>query len=134
MARLNFSFAETATQKNVCDNIKKALKTRPDKTVGIIFDTKGAAVRTGLFDNGKKEVEMVLDSIIKITTDYEFKGNAEAIACSYKGMCSAVKVGGNIMLSDGDFELVVTEIGEVSDHFYTIFNQYFYSFLGFCYG
>ena len=118
MARLNFSFADLATHIKVTDNIKKALSTRPEKTVGIIMDTRGAEVRCGMFDQGNKEVELVKDAIVKITTDIDgVKGNAQEFACSYKGICKAVKVGGSIMFYDGEQELEVTEIGEVRNHF-----------------
>jgi len=39
-----------------------------------MLDTKGPEIRTGLLEGGKP-IELIKDSIIKVTTDYEFKGN-----------------------------------------------------------
>lgn len=46
-------------------------------------------------------------------TDYEFKGNSETIACSYKELPDSVKVGRPILIADGSLVCYVKEIGEV---------------------
>lgn len=110
IARLNFSHGDHTTHGNCLKNLKEALSTRPDKNVAVMLDTKGPEIRTGLLEDGKA-IELIKDSIIKVTTDYEFKGNANAIACSYKALCTTVKVGSIMYVADGSLTLEVTEIG-----------------------
>ena len=89
IARLNFSHGDHETHGRCIENLNKALASRPGKNVAVMLDTKGPEIRTGLLEDGKA-IELIKDSIIKVTTDYEFKGNANAISCSYKGLTTGV--------------------------------------------
>jgi pyruvate kinase len=51
--------------------------------------------------------------LIKIATDYSFKGTSEKIACSYQDLMVSVKIGGAILMADGEIVAEVTEILEV---------------------
>lgn len=51
---------------------------------------------------------------MKITTDYEYLGDKEMIACSYKDLMTTVKVGSTIFIADGSLTCTVTEIKD--DH------------------
>ena len=85
IARLNFSHGDHETHGKSLANLKEALASRPGKSVAVMLDTKGPEIRTGLLVDDKP-VELVKDSIIKVTTDYEFRGTADCIACSYKAL------------------------------------------------
>jgi len=110
IARLNFSHGDHETHGKCLINLKEALATRPDKNVAVMLDTKGPEIRTGLLVDGKP-VELIKDSIIKVTTDYEFRGSADCISCSYKSLPTTVKVGSTMFVADGSLTLEVTELG-----------------------
>lgn len=113
IARLNFSHGDHESHGGCLDRLREALATRPGAVVAVMLDTKGPEIRTGLLEDGKA-VELISGSIIKVTTDYTFRGNANVIACSYKSLCTTVKVGSTMFVADGSLTLTVTEIGEVS--------------------
>jgi pyruvate kinase len=124
IARLNFSHGDHATHGRCVDNLRAALKSRPDKNVAVMLDTKGPEIRTGLLVDGKA-IELIKDSIIKVTTDYTFLGTPQCISCSYKSLPATVKVGSIMFVADGSLTLEVTAIGDVSQlfiHFSNIFN------------
>merc|ERR1719163_2049778 len=47
VARLNFSHGDHKVHGQSVENLREALKQRPDKTCGIMLDTKGPEIRTG---------------------------------------------------------------------------------------
>ena len=53
VARLNFSHGDHKTHGQSVENLKEALKQRPDKEVGIMLDTKGPEIRTGMLRDNK---------------------------------------------------------------------------------
>ena len=110
IARLNFSHGDHETHGKCIENLNKALASRPGKNVAVMLDTKGPEIRTGLLEDGKA-IELIKDSIIKVTTDYTFKGNANAISCSYASLTTSVQVGSMMLVADGSLTLEVTEIG-----------------------
>ena len=124
IARLNFSHGDHATHGKCVESLREALKTRPTKGVAIMLDTKGPEIRTGLLVDGKP-IELIKDSIIKVTTDYTFLGTPECISCSYKSLPVTVKVGSTMFVADGSLTLEVTEIGDVSTQLFNFNNDYF---------
>ena len=48
VARLNFSHGDHKTHGQSLDNLRAALKQRPEKTCAVMLDTKGPEIRTGL--------------------------------------------------------------------------------------
>jgi len=111
IARLNFSHGDHESHGGCLERLREALSTRPGSEVAVMLDTKGPEIRTGLLEDGKP-VELLINSIIKVTTDYTFKGNANVIACSYKSLPKTVKVGSTMFVADGSLTLTVTEIGD----------------------
>lgn len=85
-----------------------------------MLDTKGPEIRTGLLEDGKP-VSLVAGEILEIgkkfqlilVTDYTFKGNKNKIACSYEKIIESVKIGGKILIADGEIIGEVTEILKV---------------------
>jgi len=111
VARLNFSHGDHKTHGKAVENVKEALKQRPDKTCGIMLDTKGPEIRTGMLVDGKP-IELVAGQDLILTTDYSFLGTTEKIACSYKSLPDTVQVGSTMFIADGSLTCIVTEILE----------------------
>merc|ERR1719491_2920835 len=111
IARLNFSHGDHKSHGMCVENLREALKQRPDKTCGIMLDTKGPEIRTGMLVDSKP-IELVAGQDLIICTDYQFEGDATKIACSYKSLPETVQVGSIIFIADGSLTCEVTEIGE----------------------
>ena len=116
VARLNFSHGDHASHGKSLENLRAALKQRPDKTCAVMLDTKGPEIRTGMLKDGKA-IELKSGQDLKIVTDYEFLGDTTTIACSYKSLAQTVKVGSTIFIADGSLTCTVKEIGDVSNSF-----------------
>mmetsp|Transcript_20697 Transcript_20697/g.27261 ORF Transcript_20697/g.27261 Transcript_20697/m.27261 type:complete len:507 (+) Transcript_20697:165-1685(+) len=112
ICRLNFSHGSHESHAEMLDKLRQALASRPKTYVGVLLDTKGPEIRTGFFPEGTPggKITIQKDSIVEVTTDYEFKGNPTKIAVSYGSLCSSVKIGSVILVADGGLTLTVTEI------------------------
>ncbi|OWY99556.1 Pyruvate kinase, partial [Phytophthora megakarya] len=111
VARFNFSHGDHASHLACLTRLRNALAKRPNKNVAIMLDTKGPEIRTGFLANKDKDkVTIQKDSLIELTTDYEFLGDETKIACSYPQLPESVKVGGSVLVADGSLVLTVTEI------------------------
>jgi len=53
VARLNFSHGDHKTHSGTLDNLRSALKQRPEITCAVMLDTKGPEIRTGLNRDNK---------------------------------------------------------------------------------
>ncbi|KUF96458.1 Cellulose synthase 3 [Phytophthora nicotianae] len=109
VARFNFSHGDHASHLACLNRLRAALAKRPNKNVAIMLDTKGPEIRTGFLAN-KDKVTIQKNSLIELTTDYEFLGDETKIACSYPQLPESVKVGGSVLVADGSLVLTVTEI------------------------
>jgi pyruvate kinase len=82
------------------------------------LDTKGPEIRTGFFANDEPKVTLVKGNTIILTADYNFKGDATKIACSYPQLADSVVPGQEILVADGSLVLTVLTTdpsrGEVS--------------------
>lgn len=83
-ARLNFSHGSHEAHGATVERLHQAFQRFPDKHVAILLDTKGPEIRTGFFreDVGSK-VTLTAGQDLKLTTDYDFKGDSTCIACTY---------------------------------------------------
>ena len=114
VARLNFSHGDHESHGKSLDNLRAALKQRPDKTCAIMLDTKGPEIRTG-FLKDHKPIQLEAGQDLKIVTDYEFLGDNTTIACSYESLPTTVSVGSTIYIADGSLTCTVKSIGDVSN-------------------
>jgi pyruvate kinase len=73
VARLNFSHGDHKSHGASLDNLRAALKQRPDKVCAVMLDTKGPEIRTGMLDGDK--ATFTKGQTLEITNDFEFKGN-----------------------------------------------------------
>jgi len=113
VARLNFSHGDHKSHGQSVDNLREALKQRPDKTCAIMLDTKGPEIRTGVLKDAKP-VSFVAGQELEIVTDYNIEGDNTRIACSYKELPETVNVGSTIYIADGSLTCTVTDILENS--------------------
>eukprot|EP00753_Platysulcus_tardus_P022712 PLAT9927.1.p2 GENE.PLAT9927.1~~PLAT9927.1.p2 ORF type:complete len:496 (+),score=225.93 PLAT9927.1:60-1547(+) len=112
VARLNFSHGDHERHAETVRNIRAAAAERPEHSVAIMLDTKGPEIRTGFLEDGP--VQLDAGQALEITTDYEFKGTKDKIACSYAALPETVKEGDTILAADGNLVMTVEECKEDS--------------------
>jgi len=107
-ARLNFSHGSHEAHGATVERLQQAFQRYPDKHVAILLDTKGPEIRTGFFreDVGGK-VTFTAGQDLKLTTDYDFKGDSTCIACTYQKLPTSVVPGNQILMADGSVVLEV---------------------------
>ena len=76
----------------------------------ILLDTKGPEIRSGFFEEGISKLELTKGEQIILTTDYNFKGNAKKLACSYPQLCASITPGQQILVADGSLVLTVLSL------------------------
>lgn len=106
VARLNFSHGTHEEHAKRVQMIRQAAG-ELGSVIGIMLDTKGPEIRTGLLD--KEKTSLIAGNNIVLTTD-DIKGTAERISISYKGLPGDVKTGSRILLADGLVELKVLSV------------------------
>jgi pyruvate kinase len=107
VARFNFSHGTHEYHAECLENLRAACA-NVDKTCGVLLDTKGPEIRTGMLRDGEP-VELKRGNMVTLTTDYSVLGTAEMIAVSYEHMARDVMPGDNILMSDGNVMLEVLE-------------------------
>lgn len=108
VARINFSHGTYEGQKKKIELIRSFEK--QDKIyIPIALDTKGPEVRTGMMEDGCVPVET--GDILRITSE-QILGNKERFTCSYPHLYEDVKIGDNILIDDGNLELIVIDKDE----------------------
>jgi len=105
VARLNFSHGSHDYHRSLIEKVRSAAE-RENKQIAILQDLQGPKLRVGLMERGG--VELVAGQKLTITAKPLQEGNAERIYVSYPTLYDDVKVGGEILLDDGNLELVVT--------------------------
>jgi pyruvate kinase len=105
IARLNFSHGNHVEHGSRIEMIREAARLE-QKIVGIMLDTKGPEIRTGMLPDGKKTLfpgEMV--HLI-----YGTHGTAEAIAIDYPYLVEDVNPGDTFFIDDGKLNLCVEAV------------------------
>ena len=106
VARLNFSHGDYEEHGNRIKNIRQAaLET--GKTVGILLDTKGPEIRTGILS--VPEVELKQGETVILTTE-EIEGDGKRVSVTYKGLPADVHPGSKILVDDGLIGLEVEKV------------------------
>ena len=57
VARFNFSHGDHETHRKALNNLREALKEKPEKICAVMLDTKGPEIRTG-FLRDHKDIEI----------------------------------------------------------------------------
>lgn len=115
ICRFNFSHGTHEQHKEIFENVLKAQQLRPNCLLGMLLDTKGPEIRTGSLKN--KEVHLKQGQKLKFVIDYDYLGDENCIACSYKKLPQSVKEGNIILIADGSVSCKVLETHE--DHVVT---------------
>jgi len=115
VARFNFSHGDHNTHFECLKRLREAVSQRPGCHVGVLLDTKGPEIRTGVVDpscGGK--AKYTKGDIIEVGTDYSVGCTSSHLSISYKSLPTSVAVGGKILVADGSLLLEVTELKETS--------------------
>ncbi len=108
VARLNFSHGSHEEHAARIAAIRAAAA-EAGEYIGIMLDTKGPEIRTGLLQ--EKKVQLQTGNRITLTTE-AVSGTAERVQVSYSHLPQEVKPGDMILVSDGLLSLEVEETGE----------------------
>lgn len=106
VARLNFSHGTHEEHAKRVQLVREA-SGELGTVVGIMLDTKGPEIRTGLLAADK--ITLVAGNNIVLTTE-EIQGSADRLSISYKGLSNDVQPGSKILLADGLVELEVLSV------------------------
>lgn len=108
IARLNFSHGSHLEHHRRI-TVLRQVAAELGKTLGIMLDTKGPEIRTGVFKNGK----VILREGEKVTlTTEDLVGDSTLIPVSYNKLPQALKKGNIILIADGAIKLKVMETKE----------------------
>ena len=106
VARFNFSHGLHDEQKGRIDKLKE-IRTRLNKPVAALLDTKGPEIRICEFADGK--ITLKEGQEFTLTTE-EIVGNEKIVSVTYKDLYKDVKPGGFILVNDGQVELLVDHV------------------------
>ncbi len=112
VARLNFSHGNHEQHAANVALIRQAAR-ELNAVVGIMLDTKGPEVRTGILEADRITLEE--GQRITLTTE-EIKGTAERLSVSYQGLPGDVCQGSKILIADGLVELEVESVEGTEIH------------------
>ena len=111
VARFNFSHGSYEEHQGRIERVRRCAK-KVGKPVGILLDTKGPEVRTGLLE-GHAKVEVHAGDKITVTaqpTSEDWLGNASHISLDYEKLPSEAEKGSIILIDDGLVGLEVESI------------------------
>lgn len=118
VARFNFSHGSYDEHTKRMNAVREASK-NTGIPVALMLDTKGPEIRLGLFKNGKVMLEAGKQFIL---TMRDVEGDETISSVNHKGLVDDVKVGCQILLSDGLVTLTVDKI-EGTEIYTTIQNS-----------
>ena len=110
VCRINYSHGSWEEQKEKTEKILQ-LREELDLPIGLLLDTQGPEIRTGMMISGKTE-KIQLDDGQKFTlvNDYNVIGDKEKTAVTYADLYKDVTPGTKILIDDGAIELRVDEV------------------------
>ena len=106
VARLNFSHGSHQTHEEVLSHLRQLAKDM-DRSLAILQDLSGPKIRTGELKSD--QVRLVEGQSLTVTTQ-KVEGTQDIISVNYPLLPESVEVGGQILLKDGQLELVVKDI------------------------
>lgn len=115
IARFNFSHGTHESHKKMMDLVKKCARNE-QKIVGLLLDTKGPEIRTGMTRNGEDIVIKAGDKFDVVADGSECYGATELssghISLSWKEVAIKCRPGIKILIADGLIELNVDMIND----------------------
>ena len=109
VARFNFSHGSHEEQKGRLDQLKE-IRSRLNKPIAALLDTKGPEIRIRDFANGKITLEEGQE--FTLTAD-EIEGNESIVSVTYKDLYKDVRPGNTILIDDG---LIGLEVQRIEGH------------------
>ena len=111
VARFNFSHGDYEEHLGRIQRVRRVAD-ELDMPIGILLDTKGPEVRTGLLKDHKKVAVEAGDKIVVTAreTSEDFLGDASHISLDYLDLPSEVVPGSKILIDDGLIGLVVDSV------------------------
>lgn len=107
VARLNFSHGTHPEHAQRIDTLREVAN-RLNKNLGILLDTKGPEIRTGMVP--EQGVALQNGSTFVLDTDLNTIGSLERVGITYHDLCNEVTPGTHILLDDGLIDLEVTSV------------------------
>lgn len=102
VVRMNTAHASREGFEKLIHNVREV-----SNRIAILMDTKGPEVRTTEHEEGTTDYKT--GDVVRIVGDPNRKTTRECIAVSYPNFVHDLKVGDDILIDDGELELVVTE-------------------------
>ncbi len=103
--RLNMSHADHRSVRKIVPRIR-ALAKEARRSVGILIDTQGPAIRIG---DLKTDLDLKQDDILELTVAGAKSKEPYSVKVNYDGLVDDVSVGDTILVDNGMIRLVVTE-------------------------
>lgn len=104
--RLNFSHGSHDEHTAKMETMRK-INNELGTNVAIMLDTKGPEIRTHTFEYGG--VTLMKGSIVRISMK-EVIGTSERFSVTYSNLINDVKIGGKILVDDGNVTLTIKEL------------------------
>ena len=117
VGRLNFSHGNPEEHKKRIEMIRNTAK-ELNRYIGVMADTKGPEIRTGMFEEGKAEFKT--GDHVRILKE-EVIGNKEAFHISSPELFDDIEVGDFLLIDDGKMRLTV--VNKSIDEFTCIVNN-----------
>ena len=108
VARINFSHGGYEENAEKIETIKR-VRTKLNKPVALLLDTKGPEIRTGKLESGDEKVVIEEGQEFTFVHD-DIIGNNTKTTVSYKDLYKDVKPGATLLVDDGAIEFQVIEI------------------------
>src|SRR6266542_3325103 len=103
--RLNMSHADHGSVREIVPRIR-ALAEEARRSVGVLLDTQGPAIRTG---DLKSDLELKQDDILELTVAGAQSQEPYSVNVNYDGLVGDVSVGDNILVDNGMIRLLVLD-------------------------
>jgi pyruvate kinase len=103
--RLNMSHADHSSVREIVPRIR-ALAEEARRSVGVLLDTQGPAIRTGDLET---DLQLKQDDILELTTAGAQSEEPYSVNVNYDGLVDDVSVGDNILVDNGMIRLAVLE-------------------------
>ena len=108
VARINFSHGGFEENKTKIETIKR-VREKLNKPIGLMLDTKGPEIRTGVLITGDEKVQIEEGQTFTFLHE-DVEGDSTKVSIGYKDLYKDVEPGARILVDDGSLEFKVTEI------------------------
>ncbi len=113
VARLNFSHGNYDDHARVIKDLR-TISDELQKPITIMQDLQGPKIRVGQLPGGKTEIHT--DDLVFLLPENDFSNQPGAIPIDYPYLAEEAKPGMQVLLADGLFELLVTDIKGTAVH------------------